>query len=309
MTVLGSPLVDDRLRIGHDPLDVAARSPRTMLLRRARSNPSLLIGLGVLSVVVLAAIFAPLVAPHDPLDQDLANRLRDPIWGPNGSWDYILGTDAFGRDFLSRLLYGTRVSLSIGFFAALIAGLVGSTLGLIGGYFGGRIDGFVVYLINVKLALPIILVALSVASLIGGSIPALVLLLGFLSWDRYAVVTRSVTQQLRSSEFVTAARAAGATHLRIVFGEILPNVANHIIVVASLEMALAISVEAVLSFLGLGVRAPTPAWGLMIAEGRNYMFFKPHLIVIPGLALFFLVIAINMLGDGVRDVTAPEVRS
>jgi peptide/nickel transport system permease protein len=197
----------------------------------------------------------------------------------------------------------------IGFFAAAVSAVVGSALGIIGGYFGGRLDAVIMYLINVKLALPPILVALSLVSVFGGSILALILILGFLFWDRYAVVTRSVTQQIRANDYVTAAEAVGASKLRILAGEILPNVMNQIIVIISLEMAVAILVEAALSFLGLGVKPPTPSWGLLVSEGRSYMFFKPFLITIPGLAIFFLVIAINMLGDGIRDITAPEGRN
>src|SRR5262249_49888990 len=202
--------------------------------------------------------------------------------GAKGTWDHVAGHDAFGRDYLSRLIFGARVSLTIGFLAAAIAGVVGTLLGVVGGYFGGKVDAFVVYLINVKLALPIVLVALALSSIVGGSITALILILGFLTWDRYAVVVRSVTQQLRGQAFIAAARATGASSLRIILLEVLPNALNQIIVVASLEIALVILIEAGLSFLGLGVRPPTPSWGVMISEGRSYMFFKPHLIVIPG---------------------------
>jgi peptide/nickel transport system permease protein len=180
---------------------------------------------------------------------------------------------------------------------------------VLGGYFGGRVDSLVVYLINVKLALPVILVALSVAALAGGSITAIIVLLGFLTWDRYAVVTRSLTQQLREREFIMSSLACGASHLRIIMRDVLPNLMNQIIVIASLDMALIILIEAALSFLGLGVRPPTPSWGLMVSEGRAVMFFKPHLIMIPGAAIFLLVVAINMAGDGVRDVTSPEGRA
>jgi len=235
--------------------------------------------------------------------------LIDPIWGAKGTWDHPLGTDALGRDYLSRIMFGSQVSLMIGFFAAAVSAIVGSCIGMIGGYFGGRIDSFVMYLINVKLALPGLLVALSLVSVFGGSIIALILILSFLFWDRYAVVTRSVTQQIRVNDYITAAQALGTSHTRVILGEVLPNVMNQIIVIASLEMAVAIIIEAALSFLGLGVQPPTPSWGLLVSEGRSFMFFKPHLIVLPGLAIFLLVIAINMMGDGIRDITAPEGRN
>jgi peptide/nickel transport system permease protein len=288
--------------------DVQSPSPRALMRRRARAHPGLIIGGSFVLFAVLVAAFAPWIAPYDPFDQDLTRRMVEPVWSAKGSWEHILGTDALGRDYLSRLIFGARVSLMVGFFSAAVAGAIGSLLGIVGGYFGGRIDAAVVYLINVKLALPVILVALSVVSIVGGSLTALILIMGFLTWDRYAVVTRSVTQQLRSHDFIAAAQAAGASHARIILGEVLPNVMNHIIVVASLEIAIVILIEAALSFLGLGIRPPTPSWGLMVAEGRAFMFFKPYLVLIPGLAIFLLVIAINMAGDGIRDVTAPEGR-
>lgn len=291
-----------------DEFSVDAPAPAAIMRRRARSHVGFLSGAGFVLVVVLLAVFAPWVAPSDPFTQNLDARLLDPIWGKGGSWAHPLGTDSLGRDYLTRILFGARISLMIGFGAAVISGVVGSTIGIVGGYFGGRVDAFVMYLINVKLALPGILIALSLVSVFGGSLIALIAILGFLFWDRFAVVSRSVTQQIRGQEFVTAAEAVGASHARIVFREILPNVMSHIIVIASLEMAIAILVEAVLSFLGLGIQPPTPSWGLLISEGRNFMFFKPHLIALPGLALFFLVIAINLMGDGIRDITVPEGR-
>jgi peptide/nickel transport system permease protein len=291
------------------PFEVDAPSPREVMRRRARSHYGFLIGGSVVLAVLIVAILAPVIAPFDPYEQELGRRLIEPVWSADGTWTHVFGTDSLGRDYFSRVVYGARISLAIGFFAAAIAGLVGSTLGIVGGYFGGRVDAVVMYLINVKLALPPILIALSLVAVVGGSVPAMILILGFLFWDRYAVVTRSVTQQLRAREFVVAAEAVGATRLRIIATELLPNVLNQIIVIASLEMALAILVEAVLSFLGLGVQPPTPSWGLMVSEGRSFMFFKPYLIVIPGLAIFFLVIAINMMGDGIRDITAPEGRN
>lgn len=289
--------------------EVAVPSPPELMKRRAKSHLGFILGGSVVLFALLVAIFAPLLAPADPYDQDLTRRLIDPIWGAKGTWDHPLGTDALGRDYLSRIMFGSQVSLTIGFFAAAVSAIVGSCIGMIGGYFGGRIDSFIMYLINVKLALPGLLVALSLVSVFGGSIIALILILSFLFWDRYAVVTRSVTQQIRVNDYITAAQALGTSHTRIILGEILPNVMNQIIVIASLEMAVAIIIEAALSFLGLGIQPPTPSWGLLVSEGRSFMFFKPHLIVLPGFAIFLLVISINMMGDGIRDITAPEGRN
>lgn len=288
---------------------VSATTPREIMRRRAMGHIGFLIGAGCVLLMVLLAIFAPYLTPYDPFEQNLEARLINPFWGTGGSWIHPLGTDSLGRDYLTRILYGARISLTIGFGAALISGVIGSTLGILGGYFGGRVDTVVMYVINVKLALPGILIALSLVSIIGGSLLALVCILGFLFWDRFAVVTRSVTQQIRGNDFVTAAAAVGASQTRIIFGEVLPNLTNQIIVVASLEMAIAILVEAVLSFLGLGIQPPTPSWGLLVSEGRNFMFFKPFLITLPGLAIFLLVVAINLMGDGIRDITAPEGRN
>ena len=289
--------------------EFAAPSPREIMRRRALSHAGFLLGTGFVLAISLLAAFAPAVTPFDPFAQNLDARLINPVWGDGGTWSHPLGTDSLGRDYLTRILYGARISLIVGLGAAAISGLVGSTIGLIGGYFGGRTDAVVMYLINVKLALPGILIALSLVSVFGGSLLAIVCILGFLFWDRFAVVVRSVTQQVRNNEFVTAAEAVGASRTRIVLCEILPNVMSQIIVVASLETGIAILVEAVLSFLGLGIQPPTPSWGLLVSEGRSFMFFKPYLIALPGLAIFLLVIAINLMGDGVRDITAPEGRN
>jgi peptide/nickel transport system permease protein len=180
---------------------------------------------------------------------------------------------------------------------------------MIGGYFGGRVDAVVMYLVNSKLALPGLVVALSLVSIFGGSVLILILVLGFLFWDRYAIVTRTITMQLRSQEFVTAAEAVGATRFRIIMAEIMPNLMDRVIVILTLEMAVAILIEAALSFLGLGIPPPTPSWGQMVAEGRSSMFFQPFLVTIPGIAILVLVISINMMGDGIRDITSPEGRN
>ena len=292
-----------------DEFEIPVPSSPELMKRRAKKHVGFIIGGTVVVLVLILAVFAPVIAPWDPYDQSLTNRLLPPIWHEKGSWSHPFGTDALGRDYFSRVIFGARISLMIGFFAAAVSAVVGSTLGMIGGYFGGKTDAVVMYLINVKLALPGLLVALSLVSVFGGSLIALICILAFLFWDRYAVVTRSVTQQIRTNDYITAAQAVGASRLRIIVGEVLPNLMNQIIVIASLEMAVAILVEAALSFLGLGIQPPTPSWGLLVSEGRSFMFFKPYLVTIPGLAIFILVISINMMGDGIRDITAPEGRN
>jgi peptide/nickel transport system permease protein len=289
--------------------ELVAPSPGALLRRRVLGHTGLLIGVGVLAAVVFMALAAPLLAPHDPYDQDLARRLIPPIWHGEGTWAHPLGTDMLGRDYLSRVVYGARISLLIGFAVMLISGLIGTTLGVAAGYFGGKVDLVVTYLITVRLALPVILVALAVVALVGSSLWLVILVLGLLKWDRFAVVMRSTTMQVRELEYVVAARATGCSTARIVLGELLPNVADALVVVATLEMASAILLEAALSFLGLGVQPPLPSWGLMISEAKSYMFFSAWLITIPGAALLALVLAINLVGDGIRDVTAPEGRN
>ncbi len=292
-----------------DEFEISVPSPPELMKRRAKKHVGFIIGGTVVVLVLILAVFAPVIAPSDPYDQTLTNRLLPPIWHEKGSWFHPFGTDALGRDYFSRVIFGARISLMIGFFAAAVSAVVGSALGMVGGYFGGKTDAVVMYLINVKLALPGLLVALSLVSVFGGSLIALICILAFLFWDRYAVVTRSVTQQIRTNDYITAAQAVGASRLRIIVCEVLPNLMNQIIVIASLEMAVAILVEAALSFLGLGIQPPTPSWGLLVSEGRSFMFFKPYLVTIPGLAIFILVISINMMGDGIRDITAPEGRN
>lgn len=289
-------------------LEVVFPSPRQIMRRAMLCHKGFLLGLTVIAAVILLTVLAPVLAPHDPYAQDLERRLIPPVWQEKGTWDHPLGTDNLGRDYLSRLIYGSRVSLLIGLSVMLIAGFIGTGLGLLAGYFGGRMDMFVSFLITVRLALPAVLVAVAVVSLIGGSMRVVILVLGLLVWDRFAVVVRSSTQQIRPLEYVAAAKSAGCSTLRILTQEILPNLMNNLIVVATLEVARAILLEAALSFLGMGVQPPTPSWGLMISEGKEFMLFYPYLVTIPGVALFLLLLGFNLLGDGIRDVTAPEGR-
>jgi peptide/nickel transport system permease protein len=260
-----------------------------------------LLGAVIVGAVLLIGVFAPLLAPHDPFAQDLNLRLVPPEW-MGGTAEHILGTDQLGRDYLSRLIYGARISMLIGVLTVVTSGLIGITLGIVGGYFGGRVDDLVMFIITCRLAIPLILVALTVVALMKSSLTVVVLTLGLLLWDRFAVVSRTTTMQVRNLDYIAAARAAGASRVHILLREVLPNILTHLVVVATLEMALAILLEAALSFLGLGVPPPLPSWGLMIAEGKDYMFFSPWVIMVPGLALFTLVLGINLLGDGLRDL-------
>jgi peptide/nickel transport system permease protein len=261
-----------------------------------------LLGAAIVGSVLLVAIFAPYLTPHDPFAQDLGLRLVPPAWMEGGQTAHLLGTDQIGRDYLSRLIYGARISMLIGVLTVIVTGAIGITLGILGGFYGGRTDDVVMFLITCRLSIPLILVALTVVALVGSSLTVVILTLGLLLWERFAVVARTTTMQVRHLDYVAAAQAAGASHWHVLTREVLPNIANHLLVVATLEMALAILLEAALSFLGLGVPPPLPSWGLMIAEAKEYMFFTPWVIVTPGIALFILVLGINLLGDGLRDM-------
>ena len=289
--------------------EILEPSPAALMRRRAFSHYGFIFGGGFLLFIVVIALAAPLIAPHDPYDQNLAQRLIPPVWQEKGSWEYPLGTDGYGRGYLSRTIYGAQVSLLIGLTVMLISGVIGTAMGVVAGYFGGRVDMIITFIIMTRLAMPAILVALAVVALIGSSMTVVIWVLGLLIWDRFAVVMRSTTQQIRNLDYIAAAEAAGCSTLRILLTEILPNVFNALIVVATLEIAHAVLLEAALSFLGLGVQPPTPSWGLMISEGKGHMFFKPWLIAIPGVSLFVMILCINLMGDGIRDVTAPENRN
>jgi peptide/nickel transport system permease protein len=302
----GTPIV-----LSDSPRDGVEPSPSQRLKKRAFSHMGFVIGGIVLLSIFATAMLAPLIAPHDPYDQQLARKMIPPIWhdSAKASWEFPLGTDQFGRDYLSRLIHGSQISLLIGFAAMLISGVIGTVLGVAAGYFGGKVDMVVNFIITTRLSLPVVLVALAVVSLVGNSLWIVIWVLGLLIWDRFAVVMRSTTQQVRNLDYVAAAQAIGCSTWRIIFSEIMPNIVNNLIVVATVEMAHAIILEAALSFLGLGVQPPAPSWGLMISEGKNHILFDPWLVGIPGVALFVLILSINLLGDGIRDVTAPENRN
>ncbi len=289
--------------------EILEPSPWSKLRRRILGNRSFLIGAVILAAIFAVAILAPLLAPHDPYDQDLAKRLTNPFWHEKKvDPEHVLGTDKVGRDYLSRLIYGSQISLLIGFSTMLISGVIGTVLGVTAGYFGGRVDMVVNFIINTRLAMPVFLVAMAAVVAFGASLTVVILVLGLFLWDRFAVVMRSITMQARDLDYVKAARAMGCSTPYIIVREIFPNVLSSLTVVATVEMANAILLEAALSFLGFGVQAPTPSWGLMLNEGREYMFFSPWLLALPGVCLFMLVLAINLFGDGLRDVTLERER-
>jgi peptide/nickel transport system permease protein len=270
--------------------------------KRGWKSVSTWIGAVIVGIATICAIAAPLIVPHDPFVQDLGKRLLPPFWMQGSNPEHLLGTDQLGRDYLSRLIWGCRISMLIGVTVTVVSGIIGIALGVLGGFLGGRVDDAVLFAITTRLSIPVVLVALAIVGLLGSSMHLLVLTLGLLLWDRFAVVARATTMQVRNLDFVAAAWCAGCSRFRILSGEVLPNIASHLVVVATLEIALAILLEAALSFLGLGVPPPLPSWGLMIAEAKDYMFFSPWVIVIPGVALFVLVLGINLLGDGLRDL-------
>ena len=289
--------------------EILEPTPMMKLRRRVFKNHSFLIGALILIVIITMAVLAPFIAPHDPYDQDLSRRLINPFWHDKKTADlHVLGTDKVGRDYLSRVIYGAQISLLIGFLTVLISGVIGTALGVIAGYFGGRVDMVVNFIINTRLAMPVFLVAMAAVVAFGASIHVVIMVLGLFLWDRFAVVMRSITMQARDLDYVSAARAIGCSTPYIIIREIFPNVLSSLTVVATVEMANAILLEAALSFLGFGVQAPTPSWGLMLNEGREYMFFSPWLLALPGTGLFLLVLAINLFGDGLRDVTLERER-
>lgn len=288
--------------------EVTFPTPTQMVYRRAGRHKGFLIGGTILLIIILMAIAAPVISPHDPYEQNLEARLIVPVWHEQGTWDHILGTDNLGRDYFSRLMYGARISLLIGVAAMLISGVIGTILGVSAGYFGGRVDMIVSAIISIRLSLPIMLVALAVVALVGGSLKIVVLVLGLMIWNRFALVMRASTQQIRAMDYVNAAKTSGCSTIRIILTEIMPNILNNLIVVATLEITRAILIEASLSFLGMGVQPPLPSWGLMVNEAKEFMLFSPWMIMVPGSAIFALVLSINLLGDGIRDITAPEGR-
>jgi ABC-type dipeptide/oligopeptide/nickel transport system permease subunit len=261
----------------------------------------------VLFLIVLVTLAAPWLAPYSPVEVDIQHRLGPPAWMEGGKTDHWLGTDQIGRDLLSRMIYGGRVSLLIGVTAVAISSTIGVLLGLAAGYFGAKIDWIIMTLINVMLTFPFVLLALAVIAVLGPSLPNMIFVLGVAGWPIYARVIRAETMALREREFVVAGRALGMSHARIIFGQILPNLVSAITVVATLQIAQVIILESFLSFLGLGVQPPTPAWGNMLGEGRVYMLNSWWIAAFPGAAIFVTTLVINLMGNALRDWLDPHM--
>ncbi|HUM16403.1 MAG TPA: ABC transporter permease [Candidatus Nitrosotalea sp.] len=268
-------------------------------------------GLGaalVLLLIVAVTLAAPWLAPFSPVEVDIRHRLGPPAWMEGGTTEHWLGTDQIGRDLLSRMIYGGRVSLLIGVTAVAISSTIGVLLGLAAGYFGAKIDWIIMTLINVMLTFPFVLLALAVIAVLGPSLTNMIFVLGVAGWPIYARVIRAETMALREREFVVAGRALGMSHARIIFGQILPNLISAITVVATLQIAQVIILESFLSFLGLGVQPPTPAWGNMLGEGRVYMLNSWWIAAFPGAAIFVTTLVINLMGNALRDWLDPHMK-
>ena len=259
-------------------------------------------------LLVIPAAFAPLVAPYDPLQGSLSKRLKPPAWQQGGSIDHPLGTDKLGRDMLSRIIYGARVSLAVSLVAIFVGGIIGTVLGMISGYFGGWVDALLMRLVDISLSFPTILVALVLVAAVGPSFSTVITVVVVFLWARYARLVRGETLSIKERDFIARARVAGASHIRIMARYIFPNVVNSLVVLATLQVGYVILLESTLSFLGAGLPRPMPAWGLMIADGRELIVTAWWVSMFPGLAIMLTVLSLNLLGDWLRDHLDPKLR-
>ena len=278
------------------------------IYRAITKNRLALVGLIIMLLIILAAIFAEQLAPHDPVKQNLRNTLLPPAWMAGGSPEYLLGTADFGRDILSRLLYGARVSIPTAGVAALFALIIGVNIGLFAGYFGGMVDTLLTGLVDIFLAFPLILIALSLAAILGPSMRNLMLVMALTGWMAYARVIRSAVLTIKDQEYVIASIALGANPARVLFRHILPNVIAPTLVLVAFSFSTFIILESALSFLGLGIPPPAPTWGRMLYEGRDYLTVSPWLITFPGIIIMLTVLSANFIGDGLRDALDPKLR-
>jgi peptide/nickel transport system permease protein len=278
------------------------------LLRKLMDDKVALAAAIFLLVLLFVSVFAPYVAPHDPAEQNLMLRLRPPAWSEKGLPQYLLGTDPLGRDLLSRMIYGSRVSLIVGVSVIAISGAFGTVVGLIAGYSGGQVDNILMRIVDLQTAFPGLLVALAIITMIGPSVRNIIIVLSINGWMVFARMIRGTTLALRSSLFVDAARCIGAGDNRIIFRHMLPNLASPVITLGTLELARIILAEAVLSFVGMGIQPPASSWGLMINEGHPYITMAWWLVTFPGMAIALTVLSVNLLATWLRAVTDPMQR-
>jgi ABC-type dipeptide/oligopeptide/nickel transport system permease subunit len=291
----------------YDEMEPFKLSEGRRLWRKFLRNPIGMAGGVILLIVLAGAVCADYIAPHEPNKQRLMARFKPPFWAEGGSMTYPLGTDNVGRDIWSRIIHGSRISLIVGVCAVGLSMAIGVTLGLNSGFWGGRVDAVIMALVDIMLAFPQLILAFAMVAVLGPGIGNIILVLGVTGWERYARVVRAEVLALREREFVHAARAVGVSNLKIVFGHIMPNTLSSVIVMATLQTAQAILAEAALSFLGLGTGRTYPSWGQMISLGRDYLSIAWWLSTFPGLAILLTVLAINLVGDRVRDVLDPRV--
>jgi len=285
-----------------------ARNPEgSRTWRKLARNPAAIAGAVILLAVIGAAVFAPYVAPQDPARQSLVRRFTPPVWAKGGSAAYLLSTAQVGRDILSRIVHGARISLLVGISAVLVSLVVGVTLGLLSGFLRGRVDAVIMTAVDVTLSFPQLLLALAFVAALGPSLTTIIVVLGLTGWERYTRVVRAEVLALREKDFVEAARAMGASPTRLLLGHLLPNTFSSIIVMSTLQVAQAILQEAALSFLGVGTGSAYPTWGQMIALGRDFVSVAWWLPTFPGLAILLTVLAINLVGDRLRDALDPRV--
>ena len=278
-------------------------SRRAWQLRRLPLIPIL-----ILSIFVVAGLTAPLIAPHNPERGDIRARLQPPAWSEGGSTEYLLGTDHLGRDMLSRVIYGARISLVVVAVTLGIGGTIGVVLGLVSGYYGGWVEELIMRLVDIKLAIPTILLALVLVLALGQSFLIIVVILAIAIWPRFARNTRGEVLQLKTMDYIALAKVSGASTPRILFKHIFPGVVNTLIILSTLEVGIVILLESTLSFLGAGVPPPTPAWGSMVADGRDRMAVAWWISTIPGVAIMLVVLSMNIFGDWLRDKLDPRLR-
>lgn len=286
----------------------AASAKRPALGRVVISNPRIVFGLGVLVVMVIAALGAPLLAPHDPLEQDLLNSFLPPIWVTGGDADFLLGTDSLGRDLLSRLIYGTRVALVVALIAATLTGILGTSLGLLAGYYGGWVDTVISRMVDIWMSFPAVLLSIVLVAVIGAGLHAVVIAIVIIDWTRFCRVVRAETMVQSQQDYVASAVAIGMSRGRILVVEILPNVSPLLISLLTLEMGIAIVVEAILSYVGLSVASDAATWGGLIQEGRLYINQAPWMMAFSITCIVLAILGFNALGDGLRTALDPVLR-